>query len=412
MSSNTKPPGLGGSNWLSRKLQEDVTRVQSGRYAPRMFRFVPLLCIVVAFSVVAVYLIFIGLARLKGYPVRWWLPRNGSLKDADLFDLVRDSATFTALFGGVFAIVYAYRKQKIEEAAGHRADAESLSKRYQDAAAQLGHVAAAVRLAGVYALTRLAEEWPEQRQTCVDVLCAYLRMPWDGGAAPTPSHTDYQVRSTILSSINQHIRDDYTGESWSALRFDFSGAEFVNALIEEGTFSGRVSFDRATFTGFSNNFGSMSFVGDTSFFGAKVAGSLVFSKVKLGGKVTMSLMKQSGKSGYLLFDFVHIDTETPVLLTGLEVENSCAVIFHPQGGERAWVSMTDGVLRADARFSALGYTITPLPTSKESLVFPGVDLGQWTVEANASVRVEGLQADADVHWVPVAVDPSASIVIS
>ena len=36
----------------------------------------------------------------------------------------------------------------------------------------------------------LADDWPENRQTCVDVLCAYLRLPYDpdpGTALPRPS---------------------------------------------------------------------------------------------------------------------------------------------------------------------------------------------------------------------------------
>ena len=60
-----------------------------------------------------------------------------------------------------------------ETAAGvaGRVEADALAKRYQEAATQLGHDKAAVRLAGVYAMGRLADDWPEERQTCVDVLC-------------------------------------------------------------------------------------------------------------------------------------------------------------------------------------------------------------------------------------------------
>ncbi|WP_201732362.1 hypothetical protein [Acidithrix sp. C25] len=41
------------------------------------------------------------------------------------------------------------------------------------------HEKAAVRLAGVTAMARLAHDWGTQRQMCVDVLCAYLLMPFD-----------------------------------------------------------------------------------------------------------------------------------------------------------------------------------------------------------------------------------------
>jgi hypothetical protein len=36
----------------------------------------------------------------------------------------------------------------------------------------------------VYALAGLADDWPENRQTCVDVLCAYLRMPYEPRLPP------------------------------------------------------------------------------------------------------------------------------------------------------------------------------------------------------------------------------------
>jgi hypothetical protein len=61
-------------------------------------------------------------------------------------------------------------------ATAERAHAEGLAKRYQDAASQLGNANAAIRLAGVYSMARLADDWEHQRQTCVDVLCAYMRM--------------------------------------------------------------------------------------------------------------------------------------------------------------------------------------------------------------------------------------------
>src|SRR5690242_1423524 len=51
----------------------------------------------------------------------------------------------------------------------------TLNERFATAAGQLGSdKPPAVRLAGVYALAGLADDWPENRQTCVDVLCAYL----------------------------------------------------------------------------------------------------------------------------------------------------------------------------------------------------------------------------------------------
>jgi hypothetical protein len=49
----------------------------------------------------------------------------------------------------------------------------TLNERFTTAAEQLGSDKPAVRLAGVYAMAAgLADDWEENRQTCVDVLCA------------------------------------------------------------------------------------------------------------------------------------------------------------------------------------------------------------------------------------------------
>ena len=56
---------------------------------------------------------------------------------------------------------------------------QTLNERFATAAGQLGSdKPPAVRLAGVYAMAGLADDWPENQQTCIDVLCAYLRLPY------------------------------------------------------------------------------------------------------------------------------------------------------------------------------------------------------------------------------------------
>jgi uncharacterized protein HemX len=48
--------------------------------------------------------------------------------------------------------------REIAEKTAMRAELDALAKRYQDAAAQLGHDRAAVRLAGAYAMASLADD--------------------------------------------------------------------------------------------------------------------------------------------------------------------------------------------------------------------------------------------------------------
>jgi hypothetical protein len=92
-------------------------------------------------------------------------------------EVIKTTLILMAGLAAVLTGVYAYRKQKISEGDASRADADQRDQRYSTAAQQLGHDKAAVRLAGVYAMSRLADDWSQQRQQCIDVLCAYLRMP-------------------------------------------------------------------------------------------------------------------------------------------------------------------------------------------------------------------------------------------
>jgi hypothetical protein len=102
----------------------------------------------------------------------------------------------------------------------------TLNERFATAAEQLGSDRpAAVRLAGVYAMAGLADDWQENRQTCVDVLCAYLRMPYKddpGDQADQEEQLAYradrEVRHTIIRIVTTHLRG-WEAVSWQGLNF-------------------------------------------------------------------------------------------------------------------------------------------------------------------------------------------------
>ncbi len=128
----------------------------------------------------------------------------------------------------------------------NRVTADVFAQRYQDAASQLGHDKAAVRLAGAYAMARLADDWSQQRQSCVDVLCAYLRMPAPDETT-SAANSEQQVRVTILRLIGEHL-DARRPVTWCDCTFDFAYAELPMLLWSEPTFSTRPVFSHAHFT--------------------------------------------------------------------------------------------------------------------------------------------------------------------
>jgi hypothetical protein len=164
---------------------------------------------------------------------------------------------------------------------GDRADAAALARRYQDAASQLGHDKAAVRLAGVYAMSRLADDWDDERQTCIDVLCAYMRLPWQEYQDSSVARDEGQVRRTITSVINRHVAEG--GKvSWSENYFDFTQAQLRDFVLEGCLFTGRVMFAGAEFAG-ECRFDDIVFKGGASFAACVIIGRVSLNDMRAGG---------------------------------------------------------------------------------------------------------------------------------
>jgi uncharacterized protein YjbI with pentapeptide repeats len=195
--------------------------------------------------------------------------------------------------GALVALIVAYRRQRVAEADSAHDRTRVFNERFIAIAGQLGHDKAAVRLAGVHAMAGLAEDWEEHRQTCVDVLCAYLRMPYapdPGEGAPTAERlafrADQQVRHSVIRVIADHLRDGSV-PSWQSLKLDFTGVVFDGGDFRgvrftgddllmagprppsqwsrrQGSLGDDVRFDSAVFAS-----------GDVSFDGAKFSGGRV-----------------------------------------------------------------------------------------------------------------------------------------
>ena len=105
--------------------------------------------------------------------------------DIGLFDLLAGVLLTLLVALALQGMRHLRRNQQLAGGAGRRAESDRLSARFAAAAEQLGHERAAIRLAGVYALGRLADDWPDQQQVCIDVLCGYLRLPTTPSPAPT-----------------------------------------------------------------------------------------------------------------------------------------------------------------------------------------------------------------------------------
>ncbi len=203
-----------------------------------------------------------GLYRLLGRPA---LPSSTSFTTAELLDLLKIGLAVVGGLGAVVALAVGYRKQQVSEAAHviatrqeQRERTKFFNERYGKAAEQLGHESFAVRLAGVYAMVGLADDWPEQRQTCVDVLCGYLRTPY-----PEEDRTEREVRQEIINTLLDHTWKD----TWTigGVEMDFHGVEFEGLDLSGRQFVGNFKFDNAVFRGARTDFARCRVTGELSF---------------------------------------------------------------------------------------------------------------------------------------------------
>src|SRR5215831_13775217 len=188
-----------------------------------------------------------------------------------------------------------------------RTSKDTLNARFATAADKMGSEAPAVRLAGVYAMAGLVDDWPENRQTCVDVLCGYLRMPYASEPAGGPASKDtnwlewrgfQEVRHTVIRVIAAHLRDG-VAVPWRSLELDFTGVIFDGDVnFDRGKFAGKsVSFDGAEFSGKSVSFRQAEFSGKSvSFRQAEFSGeSVSFGAEFSGESVSFDVAKFSGE---------------------------------------------------------------------------------------------------------------------
>ncbi|WFR72483.1 pentapeptide repeat-containing protein [Prescottella defluvii] len=126
--------------------------------------------------------------------------------------------------------------------------------RYTTAAEQLAHESAAIRLAGVYALAALADDWAQngnenESQVCVDLLRAYLRTAQSGSAErrtstagepdPTIDEGELEVRKTIVMTINgRRILASSDPRSWVSLDCSLARADLRNLNLGQQDFKG------------------------------------------------------------------------------------------------------------------------------------------------------------------------------
>lgn len=354
-------PGVGCLilGWIlhrHRKLQDEA--FTTALPPQQSLRPIPPWTILAGGTVVAVITVVATWALQGGVPTA-----GGAVERAQLrVETIRTGLSIGAGVAAVLALVLALRRQQLAERTQQATEYDAAERRitelYVKAADQLGSEKAPVRLAGLYALERLAQDNPMHRQSIVDVLCAYLRMPYlaperpgtvsgsvttepatdethvpsgDSSARPEEdSREERQVRLTAQRILARHLKPGVRGGRpdpihWGPvildlteavlIDFDMTGCHLHRATFDGAAFIGEAGFDGARFTGdaefdgatfadiarfngatFSDgaSFGSVVFRDGAWFAGATFTGSAMFASATFRGTAVYGRFSGAG----------------------------------------------------------------------------------------------------------------------
>ncbi len=220
-------------------------------------------------------------------------------------EAVRTGLAAGAGAGAAVGLLLAFRRQRHQEIATALGDYDATERRitelYTKAADQLGSDKAAVRLAGLYALERLADNHVSHRQSIVEVICAYLRMPYEmpgEEAEPQVAHAareERQVRLAAQRILNQHLCLTAAAAAvelplavtssklrfWSGISIDLTDAALIDWNFH-GCHVRRATFIRKRILG-GAYFGDAVITEIAVFGGATFTGHAWFTDATLGG---------------------------------------------------------------------------------------------------------------------------------
>ena len=141
---------------------------------------------------------------------------------------------------------------------------------------------------------------PDQQQTIVDVICAYLRMPYtppedqpSAEDAPAKVRTRYenrrqelQVRLTAQRILGAHLRPEAAEAFWPSMDLDLTQAH-LHSLDLTHCHVHTAQFDGAQFAGLAQ-FTGANFAGRAGFTGAKFAEDAMFVGAEFAGDASFA----------------------------------------------------------------------------------------------------------------------------
>ncbi|WP_433338799.1 pentapeptide repeat-containing protein [Spirillospora sp. CA-294931] len=242
-------------------------------------------------------------------------------------EAVRIGSTVGFGAGGLYLLILAARRQWLQERM-HRyqehvdardhvlqerladqterdADERRITELFSSAAEHLGSEKAAVRIAALYTLERLANDNPPHQQAIVDIICAYLRMP------SRPAQDEDQVRLTAQRLLLAHLHPEAPAH-WDLIDVDLAGATLTgfslagcrvaNSHFRGAKFEGDTDFREATFAR-TADFGSAHFVGNARFDHASFEDGANFDQAAFSGDAHFAVVSFAQEARFYKANF-------------------------------------------------------------------------------------------------------------
>lgn len=415
----------------------------------------PVSIVVAVVAAMLVTVIVVSIGWMFGSGASWWLEHVDGVtgltgKDlAAAVDAVRGRVLAAATGLAALAAVY-YTARNADTARrtfqlgerGHDTD------RYSKAVEQLGSDQAPVRLGGLYALEQLAENNVALRRRVVDVICAYLRMPYDpreeassekiraaqraargrkkernSSLIPDPRE-ERQVRLAAQRILADHLhlpglnpfplspRTATSPAFWpnicleltgaTLLQADFSYCAIASAEFSWAVFDGDARFDGALFG--HAEFEDATFRGEANFRAAKFVNRPAFARATFSGEANFHTAR-FGQPGFV---------GTTVMKTGLFKRSKAEIEIFATEADFTGATFADSAVfdqNSRERLSLEGAVVT----ESDALTWcqpdwhPELDgQGRRVLRRNASIVIWGCEANELVSGMKVCKPRKAS----
>jgi uncharacterized protein YjbI with pentapeptide repeats len=350
-----------------------------------------------------------------------WMLGSESPQDRARLEVVRTTISIVAGAGGAAALLLAARRQRTTELTlietKHDATERRTTELYSAAIDQLGSDKAAVRLGGLYALERLAQDHVPHRQTIVEVMCAYLRMPLVGADSDVPEEglelaalqrtlaEERRVRHAAQHILCSHLRPkrDDTGTPtndrfWpdidlylagATLRhLNFSGCHARSVVFNDAHLEGAPMFDGAVFDDAASFINAR--MDHAVLYGATFHGPALFSRASLAdaffSEARFTGAAKFDNAGLADTDFSGVRFDGPALFTDAVTDDT---------------TFAHAVFSDSAHFPRNASATFEGARARADLERPAIWPRGWTLPAAAG---NGNQVSTSVGWSTLARD--------